>query len=71
MIGIKSGRDIFNQIRVCMPVLRLMANVSKIYGGDLVEGQGQAGHIIEKLRRVWSLRLVRGLFSLKSVQLEG
>lgn len=70
----KSGRDIFNQIRGMYPwpVAHTLLNGKrfKIYEGDLVEGQGQAGHIIEKLRRVWSLRLVRGLFRLRVFSLK-
>ena len=43
----------------------------KIYEGDLVEGQGQAGHIIEKTKKSLVVATGQGAISLKSVQLEG
>lgn len=53
----KSARDIFNQIRGMYPwpVAHTLLDGKrfKIYEADLAEGQGQAGHIIEKPRRVW------------------
>ena len=71
----KSGRDIFNQIRGMYPwpVAHTLLNGKrfKIYEGDLVEGQGQAGHIIEKTKKSLVVATGQGAISLKSVQLEG
>ena len=71
----KSGRDIFNQIRGMYPwpVAHTLLNGKrfKIYEGDLVEGQGQAGHIIEKTKKSLVVATGQGAISLKSVQPEG
>ena len=52
----KSARDIFNQIRGTYPwpVAHTLLDGKrfKIYEADLVEGQGQAGHIIEKTKKM-------------------
>ena len=71
----KSARDIFNQIRGMYPwpVAHTLLDGKrfKIYEGDLVEGQGQAGHIIEKTKKSLVVATGQGAISLKSVQPAG
>ena len=70
----KPARDIFNQSVVCTclwPIPCLMANVFKIYEADLAEGQGQAGHIIEKTKKSLVVATGQGAISLKTVQPAG
>ena len=43
----------------------------KIYEADLVEGQGQAGHIIEKNKKSLVVATGQGAISLKTVQPAG
>lgn len=42
----------------------------KIYEGDLVEGQGQAGHIIEKTKKSLVVATGQGLFRLRVFSLK-
>ena len=71
----KSARDIFNQISGMYPwpVAHTLLDGKrfKIYEGDLVEGQGQAGHIIEKTKKSLVVATGQGAISLKSVQPAG
>ena len=71
----KSARDIFNQIRGMYPwpVAHTLLDGKrfKIYEGDLVEGQGQAGHIIEKTKKSLVVATGQGAISLKTVQPAG
>lgn len=43
----------------------------KIYEADLAEGQGQAGHIIEKTKKSLVVATGQGAISLKTVQPAG
>ena len=71
----KSSRDIFNQIRGMYPwpVAHTLFDSKrfKIYEADLVEGQGQAGHIIEKTKKSLVVATGQGAISLKTVQPAG
>ena len=71
----KSARDIFNQIRGMYPwpVAHTLFDSKrfKIYEADLVEGQGQAGHIIEKTKKSLVVATGQGAISLKTVQPAG
>ena len=71
----KSSRDIFNQIRGMYPwpVAHTLLDSKrfKIYEADLVEGQGQAGHIIEKTKKSLVVATGQGAISLKTVQPAG
>ena len=71
----KSARDIFNQIRGMYPwpVAHTLLDSKrfKIYEADLVEGQGQAGHIIEKTKKSLVVATGQGAISLKTVQPAG
>ena len=71
----KSSRDIFNQIRGMYPwpVAHTLLDGKrfKIYEANLVEGQGQAGHIIEKTKKSLVVATGQGAISLKTVQPAG
>lgn len=71
----KSARDIFNQIRGMYPwpVAHILLDGKrfKIYEADLAEGQGQAGHIIEKTKKSLVVATGQGAISLKTVQPAG
>ena len=71
----KSARDIFNQIRGMYPwpVAHTLLDGKrfKIYEADLAEGQGQAGHIIEKTKKSLVVATGQGAISLKTVQPAG
>ena len=71
----KPARDIFNQIRGMYPwpVAHTLLDGKrfKIYEADLAEGQGQAGHIIEKTKKSLVVATGQGAISLKTVQPAG
>ena len=71
----KPARDIFNQIRGMYPwpVAHTLLDGQrfKIYEADLAEGQGQAGHIIEKNKKSLVVATGQGAISLKTVQPAG
>ena len=71
----KEARDIFNQIRGMYPwpVAQTLLDGKrfKIYEADLAEGQGQAGHIIEKTKKSLVVATGQGAISLKTVQPAG
>ena len=71
----KPARDIFNQIRGMYPwpVAHTLLDGKrfKIYEADLAEGQGQAGHIIEKNKKSLVVATGQGAISLKTVQPAG
>ncbi|MBM7642223.1 methionyl-tRNA formyltransferase [Streptococcus loxodontisalivarius] len=71
----KSAREIFNQIRGMYPWpvahTILDGNRFKIYEAQLVDGQGQAGQIIEKTKKTLVVAAESGAISLTSVQPAG
>lgn len=71
----KSARNIFNQIRGMYPwpVAHTLLDGKrfKIYEADLVDGQGQAGRIIEKTKKRLVVATGQGAISLKTVQPAG